>query len=109
MNPPAVLKPLVRILKTADQIQKHEPVVAWCCTPFSALLRISITLAHTPRRRTLTDKSNFTRMSPGRHYAVELGMELRAGSNDPAIMKFLSELLDVIEDVRAHYRVFFLT
>lgn len=36
----------------------------------------------------------------GRHYAVELGMELRAGNNDPAIMKYLSELLDVIESVR---------
>lgn len=27
-------------------------------------------------------------------------MELRAGNNDPAIMKYLSELLDVIESVR---------
>lgn len=41
-----------------------------------------------------------TAMMVGRHYAVELGMELRAGSNDPQIMKYLSDLLDVIETVR---------
>jgi hypothetical protein len=36
----------------------------------------------------------------GRHYAVELGVELKGTNNDPSIMKFLSELLDIIEAVR---------
>lgn len=36
----------------------------------------------------------------GRHYAAELGMELRQGSNDPAILKYLSDILDLVEEVR---------
>lgn len=100
MNPPAVLKPLVRILKTAEQIQKHDPVVAWCCTSSLKIHRAPFLAKQRAWRRTVTDTFDLLRMSSGQHYAVEVGMELRAGSNDPAIMKFLSDLLDVIENVR---------
>lgn len=37
MNPPAQLKPLLRIVQTAQQIEKHDAVVAWCCSFFGFL------------------------------------------------------------------------
>jgi hypothetical protein len=105
---PASLKPIERYLKTANQLDKHQPVMAYFCRVLvenferiliRKILRVclSTTLLFTLTIQLL-----------GRYYAVHLGIELRTKAPDQENKQFLHALMDRLEKVCSQSTLTFL-